>query len=228
MPSILGANMHDTKLKLIALVIILWWSTLAAAENNSVKDILDKILSAQDDEVLDLIDDTGKLYLQEDDLIQLYIGLLDYYVGEAPGEILGEKVTKIGERILPFLVEKEYTPLKCSERYKKLCYRDMKERNVHIERMIKAIKDGTVLYAEFPRGLETEAEKDMRIIRIFLEDFRLHRKSLPKSLSALKDYAWQRYGYKLRILNPWGEPLRYVPKKANQYVLEPGKGAPEE
>jgi hypothetical protein len=220
--------MHNAKLKVIAVFIVLCWSTLAVAGNNSPKDSVDKILSAQGGEVLDLIDDTDKLHLQEDDLIQLYIELLDYYVGEGPGEMLGEKITKMSEKILPSLVEKAYTPLRCSEKYKKLCYKNMKERNVHIERMIKAIKDGTVLYAEFPKGLETEVKKDMKIIRIFLEDFRVHRKSLPKDLPALKDYAWQRYGYKLRILNPWGEPLRYVPKRANQYILEPGKGAPEE
>lgn len=220
--------MHTTKLKLIVVFIVLCWSTLAIAENNSPKDIVDKILSARDGEVLDVIDDTDKLHLQQDDLIQLYIDLLDYYVGEGPGEILAEKITKIGDEILPFLIEKKRAPLKCSEKYKRLCYKNMKERNVLIEKMVKAIKDGTILYAEFPEILKPEAEKDLKIIRIFIDDFKAQRRNLPKDLHVLKDYAWQRYGYKLRILNPWGEPLRYVPKRANQYILEPGKGAPEE
>ncbi len=219
--------MHNMKLKLIVLFTLLCSNRLAVAENNSVKDIVNKILTGQDIEVLDAVYDTDKLHLQQDDLIQLYIELLDYHIGAGPGEILGEKVTKMGDKILPFLVEKENTPLRCSEKYKKRCCRDMKERNVHIDSMIEAIREGTVLYAVFPEGLKTEAEKDLKIIKIFLEDFRLHRKSLPKDLQALKDYTWQQYGYKLKILNPWGEAFKYLLRGRDKYILEVGKEPPD-
>jgi hypothetical protein len=218
--------MHKIKLTSMIIFFVLCWSTLSAAEGDSIKDTMDKILSAQGGEVLDLIDDTDKLHLQRDDLIQLYIQLLDYYVGEGPGEIRAEKITKMGDEILPFLVEKKRAPLRCSEKYRRLCYKDMKERNVIIEKMIKAIKDGTVLYAEFPDNLKPEAEKDLKIIRIFIDDFKGQRGSLPKDLNVLKDYAWERYGYKLRILNPWGERIKYLRKTDTTYSLEAGKEGP--
>jgi hypothetical protein len=43
--------------------------------------------------------------LPTDEAMILLVRLSDYYLGEAPGEILDEKITKIGERILPYLVQ---------------------------------------------------------------------------------------------------------------------------
>lgn len=219
--------MNNPKIILAALLTAFSWSTLSYSENN-VAQILDKILFAQGYDELDAIEQIDKHHLQDDELISLYIELQDYYIGEGPGEILAEKITAMGERIVPFLVEKRNAPLKCLEKYRLYCYKNAKQRNVKIKSEISAIKKGIILYPVFPEKLKAEVEQDIKIVRIFLEDFRRNKKAFPKNLNVLREYAWQQYGYKLKIFNPWGEPLKYALKSPDKYGLEPGEGAPEE
>jgi hypothetical protein len=179
--------------------------------------IRDKILFAEGFEQLDAIREVDKRHLREEELITLYMELLDHYIGEGPGEILSEKITAMGDRIMPFLIEKKNSPLKG------FSYKDTEERNLKIESCINAIRDGKILYAVFPENLEKGVEANMKILRIFLEDFKKSKKRLPKDLKVLREYAWQQYGCKLRILNPWGQPLKYSLKGGNNYVLEAGE-----
>jgi hypothetical protein len=134
----------------------------------------------------------------------------------------------MGDRILPFLIEKKNSPLTCLDKYRRFCYKNAEQRNVKIESDIAAIKKGIILYAEFPKKSKEEVEQNMKIVKIFLEDYRRNKKTFPRDLNVLREYAWQQYGYKLKILNPWGEPLKYARKSGDKYSLEAGKGAPEE
>jgi hypothetical protein len=209
-------------------MVLLGLNMSACREKSSLAEIRDKLLFAEGYKGLDAIIEVDKFHLQEEELISLYIGLLDYYIGEGPGEILCEKITAMGDKIMPFLIEKKNSPLICEEKYKRFCYRDTEERNVKIESCINAIKDGEILYAVFPENLEKEVEANMKILRIFLEDFKRNKKRPPKDLKVLREHAWRQYGYKLRILNPWGQPLKYSLKGGNNYVLEAGKKDPDE
>jgi hypothetical protein len=212
-----GVNMNKVRLIIGILIVFLSLNTSACHEKSSLTQIKDKILFAEGHERLDAIREVDKLHFQEEELITLYMELLDHYIGEGPGEIVSEKITTMGDRIMPFLIEKKNSALKG------FSYKDTKERNVKIESCINAIKDGEILYAVFPENLEKEIEPNMKILRIFLEDFKKNKKRLPKDLKVLREFAWQQYGYKLRILNPWGQPLKYSLKGGNNYVLEAGE-----
>jgi len=146
------------------------------------------------------------------------LDLLDYYLGSSGGELLLEEITKIGEEILPYLIQKKSLPLECRKRFKHLCYENLEARNVKIDIAIKAIKRGLVLYAVYPDEIEIKAEQEIGIIKIFLEDYRSDKSSYPSSLNLLKDYAWHKYGYKLVIYNQWGNIFEYSLKK-NAYSL---------
>jgi len=219
--------MNDKKLILVILLAIVSWTTFSYSGNNPTQ-IIDKILFAQGQDELDAIEEIDKHLLRDEELISLYMELLDYYIGEGPGEILSEKITGMGERILPFLIEKKNSTFKCLDKYRPFCYKNAEERNVKIRSIIAAIKKGIILYAVFPEKLKTEVDQSMKIVRIFLEDFRRNKKTFPRDLNVLKEYVWQQYGYKLKIFNPWGEPFKYISKSGDKYTLEPGKGAPAE
>lgn len=207
--------------------MILYCAALSYSGSNNKAEIRDKILSLaleEKSEMLNAIEETDKLGLRDDELISLYMELLDYYTGEGPGEILSEKITSMGDKIFPFLIEKKNMPLKCLEKYERLCaYKDVKERNIKIANMIDAIKKGIVLYAEYPENLKIEAEEDLKIIGIFLEDYRKNKRKLPKNLHILRMYVCKEYGYKLKTFNPWGYPFNYSPQKGNKYILGVGK-----
>lgn len=66
--------------------------------------ILSQVGKKQNGKVFDAIDEIDTLPTQE--AIILCLRLSDYYLGEAPGALFVEKVTKLGERILPYLVQK--------------------------------------------------------------------------------------------------------------------------
>src|SRR3989338_3673543 len=126
------------KIILPAILIIFCHCAVAHSDNVKVTQIKDKILSLalESQRISDnmearialenAIERIDTLGLQDDDLLSLYIELLDYYIGEHPGGILLEKITRMREKILPFLVEKKNMPLMCSEKYKSLCsYKDI-------------------------------------------------------------------------------------------------------
>ena len=76
---------------------------------------------------------------------------------------------------------------------------------------------------------EKEAAKsDMEKIIIFLEEFKKEKGSFPKDLNVLKEYALKHSGYELTIVDPWGQPFKYVVKGKGKYTLGVGKDYPEE
>ncbi|HXX34970.1 MAG TPA: hypothetical protein VEM15_10915 [Thermodesulfobacteriota bacterium] len=164
--------------------------------------------------------------LKTEERINLYMELLNYYIGEATGEMLHEQITRMGDKVLPFLVEKKNSPVKCEEKYKSICL-SMEERNREINGSISAIKEGTISYAVLPDNLKIEAEGNLKIIRIFLRDFEKQKGSFPKDLNVLREYEWNQYGYKLTIVNPWGQPFKYLAKGKDKYTLEVGRKYPE-
>jgi len=94
--------------------------------------------------------------------------------------------------------------------------------------MLDAIKNGVVLYCEYPENLRVEAEKNMDILIIFIEDYKTTKGRFPKDLEALRDYAFREYGYKLRIQNPWGEPFQYIMRDDNRVIVEAGTDGVED
>lgn len=82
-------------------------------------------------------------------------------------------------------------------------------------------------YQVFPENLEREAENSMKIVRIFLEDFKKQNGSFPKDLNVLREHGWKQYRYKLMIVNPWGQPFKYLVKGKDKYILEAGRKYPE-
>lgn len=214
------------------LAITIWYISIVYCENSRIINLENKILSyasKNDDELdaakfeatLDEIDN-----LPTDEAMILLVRLSDYYLGEAPGEILDEKITRIGERILPYLVQKRNMPINCNKKHQDLCFENTKERNVGIEKAMEAIKKGVILYAIFPDNLEIEAKGYLKTIEIFLEDYKKSKGSLPKNLHELREYAWREYGYKLIVYNPWGQPYKYLLEANDKYILRIGDDNP--
>lgn len=201
------------------------------AETTKDIQVRDEILSLalrNSDQLLNAVFDIDKKQLTDDEMIRVYIGLLDYYIGEGPGEALSEKITKLQDKILPYLVLKKNSQIECIKKYKILCCcENQAERNAKIVGMIKAIKQGRVLYAEFPDNLKEQHEKDLKIIHIFIQDYKIKVGKPPDTLDTLREYAWREYGYKLKIYSPWfGKPLKYLPQKDGKYVIEAGDDKP--
>jgi len=201
------------------LIQILYCGT-AFSQSSKVIQIRDRII--RDDESyqgFDAVQAIENPPLKTEDRISLYMELLNYYIGEGTGEMLHEQITRMGDKILPFLIQKKNSPVKCEEKYKSICL-TMEERNREINGSIAAIKEGTISYAVLPDNLKMEVEGTMKIIRIFLKDFEKQKGSFPKDLNVLREYGWNQYGYKLVILTPWGEPFKYLPKGTDKYVLD--------
>jgi hypothetical protein len=215
------------------LALILCNAGSAAPEHKTPTQIKDEILRLtlentleareRNEETLLNIENLG---LPRDELIDLCVSLLDYYLGEAPDEILHEKTTLIGRPAIPFLIEKMRTPLDCEEAYKERCWEGVAERNAIIWELLAAMKDGIVLYSVLPEDADKELEKDMRTVKIFLRDYETKFWGLPADLVMLREWTWKEYGYTLRIMNPWGSPLRYVRISDDKYTLEEGPGRP--
>jgi hypothetical protein len=211
---------YKVKFVLLALLMLqVFFSDTASSQTSRVIQIRDNILSAGDQRV-EAIEEIDKLQLKMEDQISLYMELLNYYIGEATTGILCEQITRMGDKILPSLIEKKNSPVKCEEKYKSICL-TMEERNgVLIDRLIRSIKEGTILYYEYPRNLRKEVEGSMKIIKIFLKDFKKQKGNFPKDLNALREYGWNQYGYKLVIVTPWGEPFKYLLKGTDKYILD--------
>lgn len=217
----------------VSSLLIFYNSNWAFSESSRADQIRNKILSlsAQEDyhgdELINTLFEIEKQKLSDSELIEVYIGLLDYYIGEGPGEILSQKITAMGDKILPFLVEKMYMQLHCDKKFKELCRENREERNDRITRLIGNIKKGIIFYPEFPASLTTEHERDLKIIKIFILDFKNKNSKLPDTLDNLREYAWHEYGYKLRIYSPWfGKLIKYAPQKDGKYILEAGDDKP--
>lgn len=218
---------HMKLIVLLASAIQIVCCVTASSQSGKVIQITDKILSESGPERFDAIEGIDDLQLKMEDRISLYVELLNYYIGEATGEVLNEQITAMGDKILPFLIEKKNMPLKCEEKYASICY-TMEERTRKIDKLIGAIKKGIILYSAYPENLKVKAEGTMKIVRVFLEDFRKQKGSFPKDLNALREYACKYYGYRLTIVNPWGGAFKYLLTGKDKYILEVGRHYPEE
>lgn len=211
---------------LFLLFIILPSNLLPGSPSNEAVKLKEKIFSLYAKENYELLEDAineiDKLSL--DDRIYLCVQLIDHYLGEHTGGLLREKCTKIGDKIIPFLIEKKN--IRCIKRKvpEPQCLQG--REGMIIKMILEAVKDGIVLYEAPPdevlEGLEKEAKSDLRIIKVFLDDYKYRFKTLPQSLKILKVYVWEEYGYKLRIFTPWGTPYKYRVVK-DSYEINYGK-----
>jgi hypothetical protein len=199
--------------------------TAAQIENRILELSLQGSLEAgtQMEETLENIEDLG---LPEDDLIDVCVSLLDYHLGEAPDEILFEKITRIGHEAVPFLVQKMGTPLDCEKAYTRICRGNQAERNVIISSLLLAIKNGVVLYRVSAEEPDKQLEEDIRTVKIFLREYETKFGGFPADLVMLREWAWKEFGYTLRIRNPWGFPFDYVRKGDHKYTIGEGYGRP--
>jgi hypothetical protein len=219
---------HYCSIIVLSFIILLSIDGQSCSENKKVEQVRDEILALlqnDSDKIIEAMYKTDRL--KEGAAMKLYLELLDYYIGEGPGEILSEKITLLGEEILPALIEKKKMRLLCLEEFKDLCYEDIEDRNRKIEHEINAIKKGIVLYAVYPDNLLEKVKRNMEIIIVFLEDYKMSQGVFPEDLSALREYAWKEYGYKLVIYNPWGRSLKYNMLDKNKIIIEAGSDGME-
>ncbi len=205
---------------LLVSVIQIFYCTTASAQSNKVIQIRDKIIGGNEGyQGFDAVQAIENPPLKTEEQISLYMELLNYYIGEATGEMLDEQITRMGDKILPFLIEKKNSPVQCEEKYKSICL-TMVQRNEQINKVTGEIKEGTISYSVLPENLKIEVEGSMKIIRIFLKDFKKQKGSFPKDLNVLGEYAWKQYGYKLIIVTPWGQSFKYLLKVKDKYILD--------
>lgn len=76
---------------------------------------------------------------------QVYVALLDYYLGSGGGAVLNELITRNGDTILPLLKQKLTSPISCLPEYQSICAKSSDRRNERITRLIEAINSGVVL-----------------------------------------------------------------------------------
>lgn len=228
MKNILSCFGGRSFISLLSLTIIVCCSTIVFSEENKIITLENKILlyvGGDTEKILNAIDEIDTLSTEE--AVTLCVRLSDYWLGEAPGRLLIEKITKIGDRILPYLVQKRNLPMNCKENYSDLCYKSIEERNVWIGIAIEGIKEGMIFYTKFPEKLNIEAQKYLKTIEIFIQDYKQKKGIYPEHLLSLKEYTWDEYGYKIKILNPWGQPYRYFLSQNNdKYRLEIGDDSP--
>jgi hypothetical protein len=92
--------MVQLNVKLIILFVSLiqiFYCGTASPQSSKVTQMRDKILSAGDQR-FEAIEDIDKLQLKMGDRIILYMELLNYYIGEATGEIRREEITRMCDR----------------------------------------------------------------------------------------------------------------------------------
>jgi hypothetical protein len=72
---------------------------------------------------------------------QLFVNLLDYYLGAGAGETLMELIIKEGDQMLPLLIKKRDTQLNCREEYQLICTESIENRNKWIDRLLDEISN---------------------------------------------------------------------------------------
>jgi hypothetical protein len=193
----------------------------SGGRSRSVTELRDRILSLIRDDNPEYIDALyGIDSLPIDQAISLCVELADYNLDAGVAEVYLEQCSKIGERIVPLLVGKKNSPLECSDDFKDLCAGSREERNRVIQDALFAIKYRIVLYAEYPESLGIQTQHDIKTIQIFLRDYRSTEGRLPQDLEMLRSYAWARYGYNLKILDPYGRALTYSVQDDSTYNLK--------
>jgi hypothetical protein len=70
----------------------------------------------------------------------LLVELLDYYLGEGPGEDVATFVIGRGKLMVPILEKKKRQPLSCLAVYKSICRDSVENRNAAIDSLIDEIK----------------------------------------------------------------------------------------
>ena len=123
---------HMKLIVLLASAIQIVCCVTASSQSGKVIQITDKILSESGPERFDAIEGIDDLQLKMEDRISLYVELLNYYIGEATGEVLNEQITAMGDKILPFLIEKKNMPLKLIHMCTRLILARLKQRDTQI------------------------------------------------------------------------------------------------
>jgi len=191
-----------------------------ADSTKTVKNILFLVKNGEYTKLDEALSEIESLPLEK--RIAVISSLLDYYIGEHGTEILLETATKTGEKITPSLIQKKWQPVDCQVEFKTICVQNIEERNRKIEWILDAIKNGIILYGEYPSNLSEELKETIRNVTIFLTDYQKVKKDFPDDLYALRKYAWERYGYTLKIFNPWGHPLKYKKINNEKIIIDAG------
>lgn len=76
---------------------------------------------------------------------EIYIELLDYYIGSAAGAVLNELITTEGKVMLPHLQRKLHTSIDCDKKFNIICITDIERRNKRIRMLSDAITEGIIL-----------------------------------------------------------------------------------
>ena len=71
---------------------------------------------------------------------KVYVGLLDYYLGAGPGEILDKFIIEEGKDILTDLEQQLNVEINCMPEFNKICVKDKAIRNKRIMGLIDAIE----------------------------------------------------------------------------------------
>mgnify|MGYP001075978375 CR=1 FL=1 len=120
-------NLRNTALFITLLPILfitraLFSGLVGYCQSDRTQELEDKILRLAKEnspQLYDALDEIDRL--PSDQAASLLVRLVDYYLGEHASEYRSEKLTKIGEQVIPLLVKKRNGPLMCLERYKSLC-----------------------------------------------------------------------------------------------------------
>jgi hypothetical protein len=116
-----------------------------ATTDRHYQAVLDAALVAQRGGEYRAMDRLFDLRRESKDANRQLVDLLDYYLGEAAGEVMQEFITHEGTKIEPLLQEKRKMPLNCLPKYQAICRKDIASRNRQIDYMLDAIRKGIVL-----------------------------------------------------------------------------------
>ena len=130
-----------------AWVVVVAFVQSADGGDDAFYAVLNAQLEAQAGGEYRTMDRLFELRDSQENVNQALVDLLDYYLGSAAGEILGEFITAEGSMIAPLLERKRDSQLECLPRYKSICADSREVRNRRIEEMLDAIRRGVILKA---------------------------------------------------------------------------------
>ena len=113
--------------------------------NKLLIDVLDAQVIAQRGGSYRTMDRLFDLRNNSKDSGKYFVDLLDYYLGAAGGETLSEFITEKGAAIVPLLTKKRKSDINCMPVYQEICTQSEEHRNMKIDKMMDAIRNGIVL-----------------------------------------------------------------------------------
>ena len=127
---------------LFAMLLLLFHASCFAKNSDELllTKILDSSLGAAQGGDYNTIDALISSASESKNPKELYISLLDYYLGAGAGEVLESFIVKENEHILPLLLKKKNIPLSCQKKYNIICVESIEHRNQRIDRLISEIR----------------------------------------------------------------------------------------